>query len=548
MRWSKSARGLVCVGLAMLAACDEGGGGEAVVDRGVVDLDRGLIDGGPSTIWDSGLDGQVMRADRFIVERDASVEVCLSEGAVPVAGATGAAIPGAVAMRADLDVDGDGQPDVAVKVVNAEGVRFELLDGETLEPAGTLALPGARDAVLMPAVWPAPDGLQAPIELGADGATGFVALETRADGPVGLRVISAAGASLRFIELPQGVSQLQLMNTGGGWRVLLNDTQGGCAVYGLSAEAALGAWEACWVAPGWDVNSDGAIDIVRTSAGGVAVLDAQTLEPALQVGEGIRLGVAPPVPAAEGAAAGPVDLRGMGPEVIGVLIERGLRLTYRDPVALTAGEEDPQVVAGNQQRFEFFQAPEGLRLWTEEDRGGLRVLKVLAPGATLRPRGEIGPFRYLSWGLGPDVDADGYPEVWVLGGSSERGDNTAVRFLSTHDGREVFTLPAERNARFDVSWAPGGGGGLPYDLDGCEGAERVAVRRGNGTAGGPTPTRLVITDAQGAVAWRGDGVDSFAHSAAVADVDGDGQMELLELLDTTGEGATVTTWRLGAAP
>ncbi|MCA9542965.1 MAG: hypothetical protein KC613_01205 [Myxococcales bacterium] len=527
-----------------LGGCDDGGGGGSTLpDRGLLDLDSGVGDARPPTVWDSGLDGRVVRADRFVVERDAGVEACLAEGATPVERATGEAIAGARSLRADLDVDGDDLADLAVRIEDAEGVHFLLVDGETLVPGARLTLRGAVDGELMPNLWPARSGLLRPIPVG-EGQVGFVALERRPDNVVGLRVLTAGGEGLRFIEFSEGLSRLTLMDTRQGWRALVDTPQGGCALYSVEAEAPLGAWPACTLRPGWDVNADDGVDVVRTSTTGVAVIDGRTGEPAIQRGDAIALGVAPPVPAEGSLPAGPVDLRGAGPEVIGVLQERGLRLTYREPLELAPAELEPQIVAGNHARFDFLQGPSGLRLWAEDDRGGLKVLQVYELGNTLRPRGEVGPFRYLQWGPGPDVDNDGFPEVWVLGGSSEQGDNTPVQFLSVNDGSSVFTLPAERNARYDVAWA---GGIHGYDLDGCPGEEHVAIRRGNGREGGPTPTRLVIADARGEAIWRAEGVDSYAHSAAVADVDGDGQPELLELLGKTAEGAAITVWTVGAA-
>lgn len=521
-------------GLALAGCTDDSTGG---LDRGLLDIDGALSDRGPGTAWDSGLDGQVHRVDLFVIDAGPP-SACLNDDGALFEQRRSDLLAGATDLRTDVDLDADGAAEIAVLAVDDTGARFIFLDAADLTEQSRIEIRGASGATLMPNVWP-PQALTTPMDL--SGTPAFAVLEHRADGD-GVRVVGTDGTGLRFLPLPRGAADVTLMNTGSaGWRVLVNEAEGGCAVLSLEAEAPLAEWASCRLKPAWDVNSDDAIDVVRRTDTEVVVLDVQSLEPALQGRSPYHLGFMPVSTVPGAPAPGAFDLRGEGAELVGALVDGGLQVVALDPFDLLP-QSDPISLNGRYSRLRYVPSPDGLRLWAEEDRNGLRYLRVLAPGLSLGRRAELGPFRELQWGPGADVDGDGYPEVWMLAGSDASGTNTAVRYLSPEDGAEAFVVPAERSARFSVAWTSSAQGPTTFDLDGCEGDERVAVRVGNGRVDGPTPTRLLVLNPDGQPSHRGDAVETWVHRAAVADLDADGRAEVVELIAKAEAGAQVVIW------
>lgn len=515
--------------MAACAGCDDGDG-----EAGDPAPDGGLLDRGLPGEWDAGDDGSMrITADAAPPREDAALPACFAERGTLAETFVSEPIAGAAHLRADVDFDADGRPDLLVEVHEPTGIRLELFDGRSAEPLGTVALPGAERVQVLPGVSPR-GALVAPLPVG--GTAALVVLEQRRDGPLGLRVVDAATRNgVRFIELPRGAERVALTPGGSSWLALVDEPapEAGCAVFDVGTGEALLEQGRCRLAPGWDANGDTHADVVLSAASGTALLDGRTLEQAAHNGVRMTLGFAPATPEADG---GPLDVRGRGPELVGATIEANqLQVRYLDPLGLNPDGE-PQIVPGKFERAEFLMSAGGLRLVAQEERGGLRYLHVLEPSATLRRRAEFGPFRYLTWFAEADVDGDGFPEIRLLGGSREDGTQTDLVYLRTADGTPAFTIAAERGGRFDGVWRAAGPYGAPSDLDGCPGDDLVVIRRGNPTRDGQQATRLLVFAAGGREVHRGEGHDGFVRELAIADLAGDGVAELIELRgDQRGE-------------
>ena len=127
----------------------------------------------------------------------------------------------------------------------------------------------------------------------------------------------------------------------------------------------------------------------------------------------------------------------------------------------------------------------------------------------------------------PGRPASGYlishegTRVWV-----DAGPGT---FMALGDGSTVYTIEGERSARFLPAFGTGIDGVAPQDVDGCEGTEMVALRQGALSAAGTRPTRVHIYDAEARIVWRSEPYTTAAHALAVANLDGEGPFELVEL-------------------
>ncbi|MGK0362335.1 MAG: hypothetical protein ACI9U2_004656, partial [Bradymonadia bacterium] len=240
----------------------------------------------------------------------------------------------------------------------------------------------------------------------------------------------------------------------------------------------------------------------------------------------------------------PADLRGRGLEVAGFLQGRQgapSALHFLDPIDLTSNDEI--AVPGDFTRVEMHKFGTEQRVLLEEERLSLKYIRIIEPNANARRRAELGSYRQLSWKVGPDLDNDGTPEIQVVGGSTEDGVNTEIAWFRMQDGRLVYTIEAERSARFIPAMGASGKGPVPLDLDGCEGVDHVALRQGAEGAAGTRPTRVHVYGEDGRIEWRSAPYSSFAHALAVADLDGEPPAELIELRADEENEARVRVYR-----
>ncbi len=497
-----------------------------------VDLDGGAADMRMAKLWDSGDAKRMMNRGDGGTEPspDASLPGCLSEGGELRKTHEGEAIEGLFALRADVDANGDGEADLLLTLRRPDGLVLELLDGRSLERLAGAVLPGASHFELMPGLTPRLD-LLAPIEVA--GASVFYGVERRPDGTADLVVLESAELSVvRSIPLENGLRSVRVMANANRWYALVDDAVGGCAIYPLEHNQPLLQAGACHLGPAWDHNGDGQVDIYQAGGAGITILDGNVLEPVATLQTpAIALGFAPAWRDPDNPTGGPLDLRGLGAEVVAVSFEGNqLVLRYLDPIDLDV-RGDPQTRNGVFTRVEFRLTPDGLRLLAEEERGLQRFLHVLVPGEGLsvQQRGDFGGFRHLTWGDDVDIDTDGVPEVVIYGGARDDFTNTDVVFASAADAVPVWTLRRDGPARLSGAWLRRDGVGAPADVDGCEGAERVFLRTGTATNDGARPTRLLVFDADGDELTRGEGYSAHVHQVALADLDGDGVAEILEI-------------------
>lgn len=493
-------------------ACDDGGGSTPEPDF-TIELDEGPRD---AAEWDAG-DGEIVvdRRDQG-PPREMGVEACLERGGALVMSFESEALPGAEAVRGDLDPDGDGRPALVVTHRDPSGMRLALYDGASFEARGQAVIPMADAVDLMPEAWPQA-GLLTPMPGGLYGAW------ARGEAGHRLYAIRADGFEASApIPLPGPATRVQFARVGNRALALVEGSDRGCAIYDLLGGAELMSQGQCTVRPAWDVNGDDVPELVRSGGDGTALLDGTSLEVVAQIPERLVLG------------PGPIDARGRGPEVIGVGPGEGGWLLYHlDPVDLSGGE--PVGISGDFTRAEVHQFGAAQRVLLEEERLSLKYLRIIEPNAMARRRAELGSYRQLWWRVGPDADADGAPDIHLVGGSTEDGSNTAVSFFSLEDGRPAYTIEAERSARFLPAFGTSDKGQAPQDLDGCEGSELVALRQGALSGAGTRPTRIHIYDAGGRVIWRSDPYTTSAHALAVADLDGEGPYELVELRADDGD-------------
>lgn len=526
-----------------LLACQPSASDDADAQR--IDLDGGAADMRPAMEWDTGDAKRMMgNGDGGQMGGDGGGgPTCLAEGAMLRATHEGDPIEGLEAVRADFDPDGDGAPDLLLTIRRPDGLIVQLVDGRSLEQIAGAVLPGAATFDAMPGLTPTLD-LITPITVA--GVPVYYGVETRPDGVTNLLVMAADDLSVvRTIPLANGLRGIRVMANSNRWFALVDDAMGGCAIHPLEHEAPLDQLGGCHVQPGWDANGDGQVDVVRAGVGGLTILDGNLLEPiASNMTATVALGFAPAWADPDNPTGGPLNLRGMGPEVVAVGFENNqLILRYLDPIELNL-RGDPQPLNGRFIHAEFRLTPDGLRLLAHEERSLQNFLHILAPGdgLTVPRRGDFGGFRHLRWGDRVDIDEDGVPEVVVYGGAHEEFHNTDVVFASVADATEVWTVRRDGPARLDAAWLRQGGIGIPADIDGCPGAERVFVRSGATANDGTRPTRVLVYDDEGDEVTRSEGFTTRVHQIAVADLDGDGIAELLEVRSDGAEAARLRVY------
>ncbi len=527
--------------LAVLSACtpaeDESG------DATAINLDMGTGDMRMAMAWDSGDAKRNMNMRDGGEDQDASTTACLSQGGVLAATYEGEPIEGLERVQADFDPDGDGQPDLLLTIRRPDGLVLEMADGRSLDRLANLVLPGAVAFEPMAGLTPRLD-LLTPIEVAGESV--YYGVERRADMTVNLLVLSAADLSVqREIPIEGGLRGIHVMANSNRWFALVDNAAGDCAIYPLEHQLPLDQTGRCHIAPGWDANGDGQVDVVRAGAGGTAILDGNLLEPiASDATPAVALGFAPPWIDPDNPTGGPLDLRGLGPEVVAASFENNqLILRYLDPVELSQ-RGDPQTLNGTFSRIEFRLTPDGFRALAEEERGLQRFLRILVPGdgLTVPRRGDFGGFRHLVWGDRVDVDEDGAPEVVIYGGAREDFTNTDVVYASVADAEPVWTVRRDGPARLDGAWIRRNGMHVPSDIDGCDGNERVFVRLGVPANDGNRATRVLVFDAEGDEVFRSEGYSARVHQIALADLDGDGVSEMLEVRSEDAEAARLRVY------
>ena len=538
---------------ACATGCDDGGGGDAPSPT---------EDGGGGT---GGTQPDAMPTDDAEAPADLGPPpdmgppppACFADGARLVETSAAGPWAGASDLRADLDVDGDGAPDLVIELHDADGTTFVVLDAATLAETTRFTLAGAVDAEVMPGLWP-PRAL-----IGA--AEGrWVVATTAADGSASLLVLDGAGAVQRTHALPGGPAQVTVMNTGTAWRVLVNAGDGACQAYDLAGNDPLFAEPGCRVRPAWDVDGDGQVDIARDS------LAPPTAGALLSGADGHALGTAEkpvilgfnPISDAEGAAPpGPAQLRAAvvepddthpegetrGLELLGISIDDRLNVGFLDPDTLAELDAvTPQM--GMWKRAEVHGSVRGMRLWTQFEINGLQFVAVYQVGDFIRQLINLGPYEFVQWGLDTDLDDDGYPDLRITGGPRDDLRNAPIHYVDTALGNDLLVIEADRSGRFDQILLPTDGGPRVVDLDGCEGAEILQLRTGIPARSGLTGTRLDVLDAAAQLLRGGPPIDGFLHVVRLADLDGDGRPEVLELRSTDEQNADLHISRPGAAP
>lgn len=507
-------------------ACDGGGGG------GDAESDGDIIDGGESL--DMAIDAAVPDA---MVVVDMAVPQCIAEGGTLAELSVGMPVAGLTAFSADLDADGDMLPDLLFRRTIDGALRFDVVNGRTVETIAEISLPAAIDARFMPGLWPPPP-LRIPITV--SGQRVWYVLEQRADDEAVLRLFDAEnGAMVGALPLGVGVERIRVFGTD-RWLVLVDRRDGGCAISALDADGVIEEWGLCRLTPGPDVNNDGAPEILRYGRAGMTMLDGRLLEPIANLVdvELQALGLGPD---------GPADLRGLGPELVTAAAEGGaLTVRYHDPIELDVrGDGQTANRMGVFERLEFVTVEGGLRLITQLERGGLRYINLFQPGETLRPLGEFGPYRVLWWGVTADADNDGFADLEIRGGSNEDGTNTDVEFVRLRDGVPVYEIEGERSARFDLVWSAT----VPpasADLDGCEGLDRVLLRSGVPRGNGARATRLLFLDEEGVERDRSQGYEGLVHQLTIVDLNGEPPAELLEIRSENDQSARLRVY--GSTP
>jgi hypothetical protein len=518
-RWSR-----VLVAVAICGAglgCDDGAdsnGNQA--DTGIDVQDAGVKD---LAIWDAG-DGEVVVDPQRDLgpEPDRGVQGCLAEGGALQLGFESEALPGAVGVRADIDVDDDGMPEILLTWRDPNGMRLSGRTGQTFESLGQGVLRMAQSVEFMPNT-PADTGLITPLPGGLFGAWARTAEAHQ------LYAIRATDFEAVAVPLPQEAERVQFAGVGQRALAFVDFADQGCALYDLGMGAELASQGQCTFRPAWDVNGDSIREIARSGGDGTVLLDGVTLELVAQNPLRMQLGPRP------------ADLRGQGPEIAALSTANGTTLHFLDPIDLT--ELAQASITGDFVRMEIHDAGMQQRILLEEERLNLRYLRIIEPNGMARRRAELGSYRQLQWHVGPDVDGDGVADLQVLGGSTEDGTNTDVAYFQLEDGSLSYTIEAERSARFIPIFGNAGKGPVPQDLDGCAGVELVALRQGAESAAGTRPTRIHVYGPNERIGWRSEPYTTFAHDLAVSNLDGTGPSELIELRADAQDEAKIRIWR-----
>lgn len=518
--------------IGLLACTLVGCGGEGNGDDD--DPDAGLITDGEApeaSLWDAGDGGGRDGGPgdmAVIVQPDMGVARCFSQGGALEATAISDPFPGLEAFAADLDSDADGLPELLLRRRAEAGVRFEVLDGLTLQPEGGFDLPTALDARFMPGLWP-PAASRSPITV--DGARVWYATELDAAGGTTLRVIDAeTWTETGAVPLGAEATAVTVVPAN-RWLILADRADRGCAVSAFDAEGPLLEWGLCRLAPLPDLNGDGSPEVLRFGRAGLELFDGNLLESIAVLRDvdisAIGLGI-----------EGPLDVRGQGAEIVSAAIDEGaLVVRYHDPIDLTVnGDSQTLRTPGVYERLTFVEVGGELRIVGEVNRNEQLFLHIIEPGRELRRLRELGPFQILRWSLAGDIDGDGHLDIELRGGSNADGTNTNVVYLRVEDGQEVYAIARENSARFDPVWTATAPPSVA-DLDGCAGFDRVLLRSGVAQAGGERATRLHFLDEDDRIRSRSDTFSGRIHQLTIADLDGTPPAELIELRSENAQSA-----------
>ncbi len=536
------------------AGCDDGGGDDAPADGGGGTADGG---GGSADMGGPGDDGGPPADMGPLPDMGPPPPSCFADGAELIETRVTEPWAGAQDLRADLDTDADGAPDVMVQLVEAAGVTVVELNAADLSETGRWTVPGAASATLMPNVWP-PRRAQGPVE----GV--WVVLARNADDATRLVLVDAeSGAVRREHALAAGVDRITTMNTtGAGWRVLVDLADGGCAAYDLSAADPIYADTACRLRPAWDVDEDGTIDVARDGTVGPtvgALLQGGDLSPIAEAERPLFVGFNPINDAPDALPPGPQQLRSemvepdeenpmpepRGPELMGPYVDDRLNVGFLDPDTLAQlGMVTPQF--GAWQRVEVHGSRVGMRLWVQYQSNDLQFVAVYQVGDFIRQLMNFGPYEFVQWGLGPDVNQDGFPDIRITGGSRDDLRAAPILHVDAADGAQHFMVEADSSGLYDLVLLSSDQGAVPPDLDGCPGQEFILLRAGIPARSGQTGTRLQVNDIEGERLFRGPPVDGFVHQVRVTDLGGDGTLDVLELKSTDEDNAALSILNVAA--
>ena len=536
---------LVCSSLTLWVGCD--GDASNADDATVADV--AVADGAVGSA-----DGMVDATSAPDAELpDAAPPECLAYGRVLVERLATDPLPGLSAIRADVDPNADGQPDLMVTLQTPASTELEFFEGRTMAELGRIGADGRVDLQLMPGLWPLPD-LVAPKPVGDAGRV-FVLQTPFGPSPAGIRILETpAFESVAETTLPAAVKHIYAMDAPDGWRLLVDLDDGRCGAFELTDDTPpLGDdvfWPHCTVSPAWDVNGDGRVDILRTSTqithSGLnlhsMILDAVTLEVLMRLpGQGGLLGFIPVSTLPDAPPPGPSDVRDHGQELVSVDLSEGLIVRYHDPENLTVRDESVPL-RGLFTRAEFWSTARGIRLLAEEDQRGLRYLRIFDLRG-LRARGEVGPAVHLTWAHGDDIDGDGYSEIRVVTGPDDSGRNSEVAFLRASDGVPVLVIEAQRSSRFDPVLLRRSGLNGPAPIDTCPGDEMLVVRSNAPGANGERPSRLRILGMDERWIYEGPDRRGVIHDAVVVDLDGLAPVEVVEIRSDSLTEASVHIYR-----
>ena len=465
---------------------------------------------------------------------------CLSNGAEPVLSFTGASLGQAVDLRADLDLEGDGLPDLAVSVQTDAESGIVFLSGVDAAERGRFVRPRNARLELLPGVWPQPDLLTA-VEI--NDIASYLILERRA-ADTSLHVVDADRfTAIGEYVLPSTVDSITILAGGfGGAVALINLGDDRCILQDLGLPDASLPVDRCRLRPAWDFNVDGLPELFQFVAGLTALIDARTLERVGELpGPAYAVGVAHPSLVPGAPAQGPVEPREMGSELAIANGRNGsITIGYLAPDDFRQREESLPL-PGMYESATFGLTSRGLRLFGVERRAAVKELDIIEL-VDRQVRGQLGPFVNLEWQLGIDLDGDHQEELMVRTGPRADGIDGDLKFHDPADGALKIEMPRDRSARYDLAFWRHEGLLRAADVDGCPGVELVSTRQGIVNSTGNRPSRLEIFSAGGDRNFQGQSESVTVHKVVLADLDGVPPVEIVELKTAEGGGAAVSVY------